>query len=397
MWFDPFSVSSLDDPYPLYRRLRDEHPVYHYHVDGKGVWVLSRYDDVSVAFTDQHTFANMSHIRPNFDARWAMRARHLDGGRPMVRTDPPDHETLRRAVKTAFSPKTVQHLASKIQTTALTLVDELPSSGRVDLAESFTWALTLPIISDVLGIPERDRSLLFTWYQESEYSESIDVAESAAARFHDYVSDIAADRLSHPREDLMSELMTLCREGSLSKANAILLWRDLFEGGVDAPANLMGNALLGLAKHPDQHALIVAQRDDSAAMKLAVEEFVRYDAPIQSSSRSTTREVELHGERIPDGASILLLFGSANHDERRFPNPDTLDVTRSAGRNLGFGSGIHFCLGAPLTRLEAQIALPVLLSAIQEYEVVGPIERPRTDFVMRAILSLPSDIRKVAA
>ena len=157
---------------------------------------------------------------------------------------------------------------------------------------------------------------------------------------------------------------------------------------MDVPANLMANAVLALADHPDQRAYLVDRRTEMAQIRLGVEELARFDCPIQSLPRIATTSVTRHDVLIPRGATVLLLLGAANRDERRFSNPDTLDVASPRRRNLAFGAGIHFCVGAPLARLEASLALPALFSAIPDYEVIPPVERPRGDPVMRALLSL---------
>ena len=174
----------------------------------------------------------------------------------------------------------------------------------------------------------------------------------------------------------------------LCRSDALVLCKDLFEGGVDVPANLMANAVLALADHPDQRAYLVDRSVDRTRIRLGVEELARFDSPIQCIPRVSTTSVNRHDVLIPRGATVLLLLGSANRDERRFPDPDELDVTRPRSRNLAFGAGVHFCVGAPLARLEASLALPKLLSALPGYEVIPPVKRPRGDPVMRALLNL---------
>jgi cytochrome P450 len=383
-WFNPFVASFQDDPYPSYRRLRDEQPAYHYDSDGVGVWVLSRFEDVTAALMDRHTFSSALKVT---HSRFAS---VFEGGRQLITTDPPLHDRIRHAVKDRFAPKRIQLLESKIRADSLRLVKRLSRFDTIDVAREFAWTLTLGIITDILGLPETDRLQVLSWYQEQEYSERWDEAtKETTLRYAQYFDALASERLAHPGEDLMSELMRLTVDGPLTRADAVVLYKDLFEGGLDVPANLMGNALLALADHPEQRALLAASGADPAWMRVAVEEFARYDAPIQCIPRVTTTDIELHGAPIPRGSLILLLLGSANRDERRFSEPDRLDLTRPPKRNLPFGNGVHFCIGAPLARLEARIALPILIGAIPEYELVRPVQRPGGDYQMRALLSLP--------
>ncbi len=385
MWFDPNTVSFEDDPYRVYRRLRDEFPVYHHDDGQRSLWILSRFDDVNTVLEDWTTFTSVNSTSNALDIPTLGGALE---GRQLITTDPPYHDDLRRTVKDHFSPKRIQELEEQITAEVVTSLSRLESQRAFDIAGGFIWPLTLTIISDIIGIPESDRASVLAWYQELQYSEAGGRSPETRDRYTDYFDQLGSERLSHPRNDLMSDLMQAVERAELSRSDALVLCKDIFEGGVDVPANLMANAVLALADHPDQRAYLADPRVDRARIRLGVEELARFDSPIQCIPRVSTTSVSLHGVVIPCGATVLLLLGSANRDARRFEDPDTLDVTRPRRRNLAFGAGIHFCVGAPLARLEASLALPKLLSALPRYEVMPPVERPRGDPVMRALLSL---------
>jgi cytochrome P450 len=385
MWFDPATASFEQDPYPLYRRLRDESPVYHCQ-DGSGpVWILSRHDDVQMALADWHTFSNVDSM---IGRQAALSAQGAPYGHQLITTDPPYHDDLRGVVKAYFSPRRIQSLESKITHEVVTLIPRLRSSQTVDVAGDFAWPLTLAIISEIIGVPESDRAAVLSSYQEFEYSDSAERSAAALSSYIEYFDHLGSQRLSLASDDLMSALMQAVAREEISRPDAVMLCMDLFEGGVDVPANLIANSVLALADHPDQRAYLSDSAEDVARLRLAVEELARYDAPIQRIPRIATTSVSCHGVAIPQGATVLLLLGSANHDERRFAHPDKLDVKRPATRHLAFGAGIHFCIGAPLARLEARLALPALLKVIPGYDVIEPVDRPRGDPVMRALLRL---------
>ncbi len=395
MSFDPNTICSEEDPYPLYRRLRDDFPVHHWHDREQSLWLLSRYDDVNEALGDWRTFSSVDSMSSRRPAPGARGAPH---GHQLITTDPPYHDDLRRVVREYFSPKAVQTLEGKIKREVVTRLPRLRSQETIDAAADFAWPMTLAIISDIVGIPQDDRSDVLSWYQSAEYSEAADGSAHALSNYTDYFDELGSERLSRPCDDLMSHLMKAVARGEASRPDALMLCKDLFEGGVDVPANMIANAVLALADHPHQRAYLAD--GDGARVRLGVEELARFDSPIQSIPRVTTSSVSRRGVVIPPGATVLLMLGAANRDERRFADPDTLDVSRPATRNVAFGAGIHFCIGAPLARLEARFALPELFSAVLDYEVVGPVERPRSA-VMRALLNLelalPAGRARVAA
>ncbi len=385
MWFDPNTVSFESDPYRLYRRLRDECPVYCFDVGQRPLWLLSRFADVSAVLEDWQTFTSVGSTSSALDIP------QLDGAldRPqLITTDPPFHDELRSVVKEHFSPKRVQTLEPRIAEEVDRCLAGLEERQTFDVARDFAWRLTLAIISEIIGIPESDRPAVLAWYQELEYAEADARSPQTLQRYTDYFDQLAAERLAHPRDDLMSQLVQAVADGEIIRPDALVLCRDLFEGGVDVPANLIGNAVLALAEKPDQRGYLADGELGMTGVRLAVEELARFDCPIQSIPRITTTSVTLHDVEIPSGATVILLLGSANRDERQFANPDVLDLASPRRRNLAFGGGIHFCIGAPLARLEASLALPRLLRTIRGYELVSPVERPRGDPVMRAVLSL---------
>jgi cytochrome P450 len=382
MWFDPHTVCFAEDPYPLYRRLRDDFPVYQWQEGERSLWILSRYDDVSEALGDWRTFSSigsLSNRRPAPGARGVAHAHQL------ITTDPPYHDELRRVVRENFSPKAIHTLESTIERHVGIWLSGLRSRETIDIAADVAWPMTLAIISDIIGIPEEDRSDVLSWYQTAEYSEAADRSAQALSSYTDYFDQLASERLARPRDDLISHLMNAVARADLSRPDALVLCKDLFEGGVDVPANLIANAVLSLADHPDQRAYIA--NGDVTQVRLGIEELARFDSAIQAIPRVTTDSVTRYGVMIPPGETVVLMLGAANRDGRRFADPDTLDVSRPATRNVAFGAGVHFCIGAPLARLEARVALPKLLAAIPDYKVVAPVERPGSD-VMRALLNL---------
>jgi cytochrome P450 len=383
--FDPYATVSQADPYRVYRWLRDESPVHHYEAGRQSLWILSRYEDVSAALGEWGTFSSADSM-PKLLA--AHETRGWADGEQLVNTDPPYHDDLRRVVKEYLSPKGIQALAPMIEAEVEGCLALLASLSTVDIARDFAWTFTLTIISRMVGIPEGDRSNLLSWYHALHYSDGAEEAAQALNAYTEYFDWLATRRHAEPCDDLMSLLMHAERRGEISRSDAQMLCKDLFEGGVDVPANLIANSVLALAAHRDQRSYLMEGHADVARTRLAVEELARYEAPIQFVPRRVTRDVSLHNREIPKDATVLLLLGSANRDERQFANPDTLDLGRRATRNLAFGAGIHFCIGAPLARLEARLALPKLLSTMRRYDVVEPVKRPRRSENMRALLNL---------
>jgi cytochrome P450 len=307
-------------------------------------------------------------------------------GAQLITTDPPLHDDLRRAVREYFAPRRIRTLDGLIADHTTACLARAQSQPTFDVAQDFAWPLTLGLISDMLGIPDGDRSMVLSAYHELEYSEGAERLTEKLSGYSEYFDELAARRQAEPRDDLISKLMAAVARGELTRADALMLCKDLFEGGVDVPANLIANSLLTLAALPGQRAQMTA--GESARVRLGVEELARYDPPIQYVPRIAASAVTLHGVEVPQGATVLLALGAANRDERRFADPDTLDLERPAVRNNAFGAGIHFCIGAPLARLVASLALPPLLGALGEYEVAKLPARPRGSAVMRGFLSL---------
>jgi hypothetical protein len=370
------SLRQLDDPYPVYRRLRDEAPVYHDEL--RDVWALSRFDDVAAAAKDWETFSSSAGGMGN-DVDDGYQLFEPAGDLPA--TDPPVHTRLRGALRLAFSPSALRaRFEPAVRDTGARLIDAFADAGRADFAHDLARPLPALTMFTWFGFPEDDHPQLLRWFEAMLERVPGERALPAVAlegrdRMREYVAAAAAERRTRPREDLMTFLVEANAAGQLTADEIVGSSMLLFMAGITTTSGLLSNSLLHLDRFPDQRDLL---RRDPSILPAAIEELLRYDAPIQALARTTTRTAALHGTVIPADARVCLLWGSANRDDRRWPDPDTLDLRREPQRHVAFGDGIHHCLGAPLARLEARIVFEQLLARIPDYTVSGPVVRVRT-------------------
>jgi cytochrome P450 len=362
--YDPFAAN--DDPYATYCQMRDLAPVY--RNEQRGIWALSRYDDVLDASRRWDVFSQ----RPSIDLDDT--GAFFQPGN-MVDEDPPRHDRLRDAVRGEFAPKHIRALEEAVRRRVRAFVDSFLERGSVDLADEFARVLPAHVVCDLLGFPEEDHRLVRAWFDEMvrRTPGEVEVPESAWAAnraMRSYVADAMADRRARPRADMLTALVEAEKSGALEPGEAASMPVHLFFAGIQTTSALIARSLLLLAQHPEQRHVLVS---DPSLLPTAIEEFLRFESPIQWFARTATRDVALHDELIPKGARVLLMWGSANRDERRWADGQRLDVTRAPRRHLAFGDGIHHCLGAPLARLEGRIALEELLPRIPDYELTGDV------------------------
>ncbi len=366
--YDP--LRPLDDPFPLYTILRDQHPVY--HNAERGIWALSRFADVQQASRDWQTFSSAQGV----DLDDTASALFLPGS--MVDADPPLHDRLRAILQPHVRPTEIKAvLGPRVRHTTVTLLDALEGRRTADLAQELAFPLPAAITCGWLGFPTADHPQLMAWFDQmvrrTPGATTIPAAAHAArTALAAYLEHAMAQRRGAGREDLLSAIVRAEQEGRLTRAEAIGQCIHLFFAGINTTVGLLGSAIHLLGRDLELRRRLAAEPQHIPA---AVEEVLRVEAPIQWLVRHTTRPVVLHDQMIPADARVLLLWGAANRDERVWPHPDEVDLARAPQRHLAFGEGLHHCLGAPLARLEAQIALEELLARFPTYEVTGPVER----------------------
>ena len=363
--YSPFDPTVIADPYPVYRELRDNAPAY--WSPQASSWVLSRHQDVWGALADPTTYSSASGIFPT-PPGVDMTELFL----PMlIMSDPPRHTQLRRLVSKAFTPRRIAGLEAHIETLVDGLLDEAPEAGAWDFVSGFAGPLPAIVIADMLGVPSEDRDRFRTWsttlIQSNPTRGEFGAGLDAAAALYEYFGAFLAERRAHPQDDLMTALVHAEVGGEhLSEDELLGFCLLLLVAGHETTTNLLSNSAVVLAQHPDSRRQLA---DNPKLVPAAVEELLRYDSPVQGLARTLTRPVDLHGQAMEPGDTVLLLFGSANRDDQAFPEADHFDIHRDPERQVAFGRGIHFCLGASLARLEARIALEAILARRRDWDV----------------------------
>jgi hypothetical protein len=384
--FNPLQPEVIEDPYPVYQRLRAEDPV---HLSPIGTWVLSRYDDAAMILHD-----------PRFGRRGFQQVLEARFGRhglgsSMLFQDPPDHTRLRTLVSKGFTPRVVEGMRPKIQQIVDRLLDEA-AGGRMDLMEQLAYPLPVIVICEMVGVPAEDRDRFRDWSYAIARSldaiafpdpELVARANAASDALGAYFRELVAERRSRPRADLLSALIAAEEAGDrLTTEELFATGILLFIAGHETTVNLIGNGTLALLRHPDQLALL---RERPELIQSAVEELLRYDAPVQRTGRLVYEDVPIDDKVIPKGSIAVGLIGSANRDPAHFAEPDRLDITRADNRHLAFGWGIHFCLGAPLARLEGQLAIGTLLRRYPRLALATDRLQWRETSTLRGLKMLP--------
>lgn len=397
---DVFSLSNLQreeirtNPYPFYEKLRDQDPI---HWDEElGFWVFTRYADIDSLYTDAR-FSRAQGLMRNFQRlpeseRQIVEPVYHSFSKTVFYSDPPYHTHLRGLMNHAFTPRRVERLRPYVQRTVNELVDSAQSnSGTVDVIHNLAYPLPVMVIAELLGLPASDRERFKQWSDDlfailgTVRSKPIHLLERAAQSRDEmtgYVKDLSRKRREHPQDDLLTALLAMTEDSldfshshgpssSLAmgeqarEASSMLTEEELVSNinillstGHETTTHLIGNGLLALLQHPKQMQLLHVQ---PTLLASAIEEMLRYDSPVQITYRSTLEDANIHGRLIRKGDLVNTVLGSANRDPGRFSNPDHFDITRNEGRHLGFGVGIHFCIGAPLVRLEAEVVFETLL------------------------------------
>ena len=386
------------DPHAFYRFLRNEQPVWHMRLpDKRDAYLLSRYDDASALLRDTRFVKNLWNVPhgPNekpFKPPWVPGMfRPLE--RNMLDMDAPEHDRLKSLVHKAFTPKLVEGMRGHITAITSRLLDNIQAHGRADLIKDFALPLPVEVIAEVIGVPPNRRSQFQGWSKAVvSVTNNSDLLRALPSMyfFLRYLRQLITLRRAEPREDLLSALVRAEEAGDkLSEDELLAMLFLLLVAGHETSVNLIASGTLALLQHPDQLELL---RHQPEAIYTAVEELLRFVAPVDLSTERFAREaVTLHGVTIPRGALAFAVIISANRDETHFTQADQLDLRREPNRHLAFGQGAHYCLGAPLARLEAQIAFPLLLERLPRLQLVTPVEtlRWRKSLVLRGLASLP--------
>ncbi|MET9819012.1 cytochrome P450 [Streptomyces sp. NPDC006355] len=377
-----------------YARLRQLGPIHpaEFHLGLKG-WVVVGYDLAREALTHPALLKDATPAAEALAAAgYVLHQPKVGLGAQMMEADPPEHTRLRRLASAAFTPRRTAELAPRIEQIAHDLIDALPPSGEADLVEAFNAPLPATVIAELLGIP-REHHLDFRRWSGQALRVASPEHRPALAGLHGLLADLVAEKRRRPQDDLLSALVAVRDEedGRLSEEELVGTAMMLVVAGHESTVNLLGNAVLALLRHPEQLELL---RERPGLMPGAVEEFLRHDTSVErSTSRYASQDLELGGVAIPRGSMIVVALGSAGHDAPQAvgDDPAVLDVTRPGARHLAFGHGIHYCLGAPLARLETDIALRTLLSRVPELELAAPVDS--LDWIgsgiIRGVLSLP--------
>ncbi|MFF4407210.1 cytochrome P450 [Streptomyces sp. NPDC001262] len=382
------------NPHLLYSALRAEAPVSKVTAPGGlGVWMVTRHEDARPALSSTKLSKNVEVgqkvIEQNTDSEEMRLMFATELSAHMLNSDPPVHTRLRKLVNKVFTPRAVERLRPRIEEVTTDLLDAMERAGRVDLMSAFAAPLPIAVICELLGVPLLDQDRFRGWVAAQLSGDPERLAEAAPALLG-YLDELVASKRANPSDDLLTDLVHASDgDDKLSAQELVSMAFLLLVAGHETTVNLIGNGVFALLRHPDQ---LAALRADRSLLPGAIEEFLRYEGPVNTASlRFTTEPVELGGVVIPENQLVVVAIASANRDEDQFPGGDKLDITRETGGHLAFGHGIHYCVGAPLARLEAEIAFGRLLDRFPDIQLdvdEGDVRwKPGT--VLRALQALP--------
>src|SRR5687767_2477349 len=385
------------NPYPFYAQLRSEDPVH--WDESMGFWVLTRYADIASVYSDSR-FSRAQGLKrgferlPEAEQRIAEPVYHTFS-KTMFYSDPPYHTRLRGLVNNAFTPNAVEQMRPYVQRMVDSLLDAVQTQGKMDAIRDLAHPLPVLVIAQMLGLPAEERVRFKEWSDDlfailgsvPHAPELMERAAQSLAELTAYLTTLSEGRRLQPQNDLLSALVGVVEKGErLTQEELIANVTILLSAGHETTSNLIGNGLLALLRNPHQMQKL---RDHPKLVSSAVEEMMRYDNPVQIAYRSAAADVEIGGKYIRNGQLVNSVLAAGNRDPERFSEPDRFDISRAEGRHLGFGLGIHFCIGAPLVRLEAQIAFNTILHRFPELHLATENLDWQEHPIFRGVKSLP--------
>lgn len=395
---NPFAPEHRADPYSVYRHLRDHDPVH--WDEEQEAYLCTRYSDCVDLLRSPGVSVDATKSTHAEERRATVQGANLAfEARPMLFMDPPDHTRLRGLVNKAFTPRRVEGLRPDIEKLVDGLLDGLTERGEIDVIADIAFPLPVIVIAQLMGIPLEDGDQLKVWSKSLARTIDPVVSEEVAQQamfsglsFINYLNELIDQRRKDPGPDLLSALITAQDErGGLSHQELVVNCILLFIAGHETTQNLIGNGMLALMRNPDQRRRLT---EDPDLIKGAVEEMLRYDGPVQLTARHLLEDTEVSGRRIAGGETAILLLAAANRDPDQWADPDRFLVTRpDANRHIGFGNGIHFCLGAPLARVEAQATVSAMLRRLGDLELVEEMPPYTDNFTLRGLARLPLRFR----
>jgi pimeloyl-[acyl-carrier protein] synthase len=397
--FNPFLPEFQVNPYPTYHRFRLQDPIHRIHGFQGDAWFVTRYADVKAILNDPRFRVD------DLPKRIEQKSCYLKDrgdfntltqtiGKWLFFLEPPDHIKLRELVSKAFSPKEIERMRPQIQEIVDESIGSMGNAGVVDIISELACPLPATVTAKMLGVPTQERSQLTQWahdlfrvFDQPISLEGYEHLERVASEFKEYFRTLISEREKKPKADLLSNLIAARdRKNWLSNDELLAFCSMLFSVGQETTENFIGNSMLALLRHPDQMAKL---RRESTIAKSAIEELLRYDSPVQLIARLVTEDVEMGGKTMRVGDRVHLCLGAANRDPAQFTNPDRLDLNRSQNGHLPFGSGIHYCLGAALARLQGQIAIETLLRRFPDLTLSTDKLEWRKNIVLRGLKALP--------
>ena len=374
--FGTYALEEISQNFSWFAEMREQNPVF--KDERTRLWQVFRYEDVLSILTDY--------------SRFSSHAYELTGGflsNSLIAKDPPDHRKLRNLVNQAFTPKAVAHLSDRVTQITQELLDEVRDKGAMDIVADIAFPLPAKVIAELLGVPAEDWNIFQRWARvdSSDAASRRESGQSMQEEMSSYFTNLLEERRRSPREDLISSLSVAEVDGErLSEPELLSFCTLLLAAGQETTKNLITNAIVCLTDHRESMERLI---NEPALMPTAIEEILRFLPPVWFLFRQTKADVELAGQHIPANQVVLAWTASANRDPARFPDPDRFDIEREPNRHLAFGHGIHFCVGAPLARLEAKIALPMMLQQLKNLQRVEGVPITVRAGIVFVIGSLP--------